>query len=142
VQHRIERWLQHPVTFGVVPLFALVNAGVMLPTSGQSFTSQPALLATVAGLVIGKPLGIFGAAWLAVRVGVSALPDEATWYRVFGVATLGGIGFTMSLFIAGLAFGAGALLDAAKIGVLAGSLVTGVVGALLLSRKSPVAVRD
>jgi NhaA family Na+:H+ antiporter len=90
--------------------------------------------------VVGKPLGIFGAAWLAVRLRVAALPDDADWYRVFGVATLGGIGFTMSLFIAGLAFRDGRL-DAAKVGVLGGSLITGLVGALLLSRANRQGVR-
>jgi NhaA family Na+:H+ antiporter len=133
VQHRIEHRLQHPVTFGVVPLFALANAGVTLPVELLAFTREPAVLASALGLIIGKPLGIFGAAWLAVRLRIAALPGDADWYRVLGVATLGGIGFTMSLFIAGLAFG-DSRLDAAKIGVLGGSLLTGLAGALLLSR--------
>lgn len=132
VQHRLERGLHWPVTYLVVPIFAFANAGVTLPGSVAAFASQPAVLATALGLVIGKPLGITGAAWLAVRAGWAALPDGADWPRVIGVAALGGIGFTMSLFIAALAFGEGALLDAAKVGVLGGSLVAGVGGAALL----------
>jgi NhaA family Na+:H+ antiporter len=140
VQHRLEHALQRPVTFGVVPLFALANAGVTLPADLLAFTREPAVMASALGLVVGKPLGIFGGAWLAVRLRVAALPDDADWYRVFGVATLGGIGFTMSLFIAGLAFRDGRL-DGAKIGVLGGSLIMGLVGALLLSRANRQGVR-
>jgi NhaA family Na+:H+ antiporter len=140
VQHRIEHALQHPVTFGVVPLFALANAGVTLPADLLAFGREPAVLATALGLVIGKPVGIFGAAWLAVRLRLAALPADADWSRVFGVAVLGGIGFTMSLFIAGLAF-ADQRLDAAKVGVLAGSLVTGVLGALILAHANRRTVR-
>ncbi len=140
VQQRIEHALQHPVTFGVVPLFALANAGVTLPAELLAFAQEPAVLATALGLLVGKPLGIFGAAWVGVRLRIAALPADADWYRVFGVATLGGIGFTMSLFIAGLAFG-DSRLDAAKVGVLGGSLLTGVVGALLLARANQRAVR-
>ncbi len=132
VRHRLERGLQWPVTYLILPVFAFANAGVTLPPSFATFASQPALLASALGLVVGKPLGITGAAWLAVRAGWASLPAGADWPRVFGVAALGGIGFTMSLFIAALAFGEGVLLDAAKVGVLAGSLVAGSAGALLL----------
>ncbi len=137
VQDRLEARLQHPVTYGVVPLFALVNAGVMLPQPLAPFLSQAAVPATIVGLVIGKPVGIFGAAWLAVRAGVARLPGDATWGQLLGVAVLGGIGFTMSLFIATLAFGSDGPLDAAKLGILAGSTLAGVVGALLLARLRP-----
>lgn len=142
VQHRLEQGLHWPVTYLIVPLFAFANAGVTLPEHIGAFATQPAVLATALGLVIGKPLGITGAAWLAVRAGWATLPDGADWPRVIGVAALGGIGFTMSLFIAALAFGESALLDAAKVGVLAGSLVAGSLGALLLCsrhRKSSAA---
>lgn len=140
VQSRIEHALHTPVSYGIVPLFALANAGVTLPPDVVQFTQQPAVLATTLGLVIGKPLGIFSAAWLAVRLRLADLPQDSDWQRVLGVATLGGIGFTMSLFIAGLAFGEGAQLDAAKIGVLAGSLLTGIGGALLLARQARAGV--
>jgi NhaA family Na+:H+ antiporter len=136
VQSRIEHALHTPVGFGIVPLFAFANAGVTLPADVVSFTQQPAVLATMLGLIIGKPVGIFTAAWLAVRLRLAELPRDADWQRVLGVATLGGIGFTMSLFIAALAFGEGTQLDAAKVGVLAGSLLTGASGALLLARRT------
>lgn len=132
VQHRLERGLYWPVTFLIVPIFAFANAGVALPENIAAFATQPAVVATTLGLALGKPLGITGAAWLAVRLGWASLPEGADWVRVIGVAALGGIGFTMSLFIAALAFGEGALLDAAKLGVLAGSLIAGGGGALLL----------
>lgn len=143
VQERLEHHLNWPVTYLIIPLFALANAGVTLPDDLASFARQPAVSAAALGLVIGKPLGIFGAAWLAVRFRWADLPADADWYRVFGVATLGGIGFTMSLFIAALAFGENAQLDAAKIGVLSGSLITGIAGAVMLSfarRPEPSAV--
>jgi len=133
---RIEHALGGPITFGVVPLFAIANAGVTIPADVGTFLREPAVIASAAGLVIGKPFGIFGAAWLSVKLGIASLPEQADWRRVFGVATLGGIGFTMSLFIAALAFGEGPRLGAATIGVLIGSFVTGAVGALWLSRMS------
>ena len=140
VQHRLEQWFQRPVTFGVVPLFALANAGVVIPADIGALARDSAVLASAVGLLVGKPIGIFGAAWLAVKAGISQLPDDADWFRVFGVATLGGIGFTMSLFIATLAFGESPRLDAAKIGVLGASLLSGLLGALLLVRAQKRAV--
>ena len=137
VQDRLEARLQHPVTYGVVPLFALVNAGVALPEPLAPFLAHAAVTATMVGLVVGKPVGIFGAAWLAVRAGVARLPEDATWSQLFGVAILGGIGFTMSLFIATLAFGRTGPLDAAKVGILAGSTMAGLAGALWLARLRP-----
>lgn len=136
VQHRIEQALATPVNFGIVPIFALANAGVTLPADIAAFASQPAVTATALGLVIGKPLGIFGAAWLAVKARWADLPLNCSWSGLFGVSILGGIGFTMALFIAGLAFGESTQLDAAKIGVLGGSLVTGLTGALFLARQA------
>ena len=87
---------------------------------------------TIAGLVLGKPIGIVLLAWLAVRLGVSALPNAVQWGHMLGIGILAGIGFTMSLFVANLAFGVGPLLDAAKVGVLAASLASGQCGGLLL----------
>ncbi|MCZ8203831.1 Na+/H+ antiporter NhaA [Gemmatimonas sp.] len=136
VQHRIEQVLARPVNFGIVPIFALANAGVTLPADVAAFATQPAVTATMLGLLIGKPLGIFGAAWLAVKVRWAELPADCTWGGLFGVAILGGIGFTMALFIAGLAFGESPQLDAAKIGVLCGSLLTGSLGAAVLMRQA------
>lgn len=136
VQHRIEQALAKPVNFGIVPLFALANAGVTLPADVAAFATQPAVTATALGLIVGKPLGIFGAAWIAVKTRFAELPADSTYDGLFGVSILGGIGFTMALFIAGLAFGQSAQLDAAKIGVLGGSLVTGLIGAAVLATRA------
>jgi NhaA family Na+:H+ antiporter len=91
----------------------------------------------VLGLAIGKPLGIMLASYLAVRAGAADLPRGVAWRHVHGAGWLGGIGFTMSLFVAGLAFADPAVLDIAKLGVFAASLLAGVVGYLLLRRPSP-----
>jgi len=126
--------LLHPwVGFGVMPLFALANAGVAVDL--RDF-GHPVALAVAAGLVLGKPIGILGASWLAVRSGVAALPSGVGWAALAGAGALGGIGFTMALFIAGLAL-EGALLDAAKIGTLSGSVLSAALGLALLRRHLP-----
>lgn len=138
VEQQIEHTLQFPVSYGIIPLFALANAGVVIPDNLGALATTTATMATASGLLIGKPVGIFGAAWLAVRLRWASLPSDATWYGLFGVSVLGGIGFTMSLFVAALAFGTHADLDAAKLGVLGGSLCAGVLGTfLLLLRGTP-----
>ncbi|HVG97035.1 MAG TPA: Na+/H+ antiporter NhaA [Chloroflexota bacterium] len=130
--HRLEHALHPWVAFAVMPLFALANAGVALPRDPLATVADPVTLGVLAGLVVGKPLGITAAALLATRTGLAVLPDGVTWRQVTGAAVLGGIGFTMSLFIAALAFADAALLDAAKLGILGASLVAGLGGWLLL----------
>lgn len=132
----IERKLHVIVAFGIMPLFALANAGVQLTGEGQGLAlTHPVTLGIFLGLVLGKPFGITIFSWLAVRLGLAELPRGVTWRLIHGVAWLGGIGFTMSLFVAGLAFpGAPALLTAAKIGVLVASLTAGICGWFLLWR--------
>jgi Na+:H+ antiporter, NhaA family len=136
---RLEHALHGIVSFGIMPVFALANAGVTLDASslGSALVS-PVTLGAALGLLIGKPLGIFGFSWLAVRLRIAALPQGSSWVACLGVAVLGGIGFTMALFIAGLAFPAGTpraeLLDAAKLGILVASAIAGVAGSLLLRR--------
>jgi NhaA family Na+:H+ antiporter len=143
---RIEHALAPWTSFVVMPVFALANAGVALAGGSGASLLGAVPLGVALGLVIGKPLGVAGAAWLAVRAGVAQLPHGVSWSQLRGAACLAGIGFTMSLFIAGLAFGAGphaeagapgAELAGAKLGVLGGSLVSGVLGWLLLRRASP-----
>ena len=132
---RLEHLLHPWTSFLIVPLFALANAGVEL--GGDSFAGPGAARATVGvvlGLVAGKTLGITAAAWLAVRTGLGRLPEGATWPMVAGVAALGGIGFTVALFIAELAFAPGPLQDAAKIGVLSASALAAALGATMLRR--------
>ena len=134
---RLEHALHGPVAFGIMPLFALANAGLTLDAATLgSAIGHPVTLGAALGLVLGKPLGIAGFSWVAVRLGMAALPRGSTWTAVSAVAVLAGIGFTMALFIAGLAFPAGApdggLLDAAKLGILGASALTGIVGSLML----------
>lgn len=130
--HRLEHALAKPVAFLIVPLFGFVNAGVSLEGVGapQAFASLP--LAIALGLFLGKQLGIFGSIWVAVKLGIAIRPKDASWIQVYGVALLCGIGFTMSLFIGGLAFADVAQGDAVKIGVLMGSLASALAGALVL----------
>jgi NhaA family Na+:H+ antiporter len=128
---RIERALNGVVAFVILPIFALANAGVALGGAGRALAS-PIALGVVLGLMVGKPLGITLASVLAVRTGVADLPAGVTLRHLHGAAWLGGIGFTMSLFIAALAFHDAALLNIAKIGIFAGSLGAGLTGILLL----------
>jgi Na+:H+ antiporter, NhaA family len=139
---RLEHALHGPVAYAIMPLFALANAGVSLSagTVGDA-SASPVTLGVILGLLIGKPLGITGFSWLAVRFGIAALPGGVTWRALAGAGVLGGIGFTMALFIAGLAFQGSVLLDAAKLGVLSASAVAGVAGWLLLRRQTLTADR-
>ncbi len=119
----------HPwSSFVVMPIFALANAGVIL--SLDAF-SDPVGLSIAAALVVGKPLGVFAFAFAAVRLGIADLPRGVSWGAVLGGGCLAGIGFTMSIFIAGLALDAD-LLDAAKVGILEGSILSGVLGVVIL----------
>jgi NhaA family Na+:H+ antiporter len=139
---RIEQKLHGVVAFGIMPLFALANAGVHFGADLFGTLSIPVTLGIVLGLVIGKPLGITLIAWLATRLGAAALPSGIRWRALHGVSWLGGIGFTMSLFIAGLAFRSSpALLDSAKVGILAASLAAGLVGWIMLRRPAPTPER-
>lgn len=128
----LERYL-HPVTaFGILPLFALFNAGVRLDGRIGEALLQPVSLGIVLGLFLGKQVGITLTSFLAVKSGQAELPPGVTMAQLFGASVLGGIGFTMSIFVAGLAFPEGPLLSAAKLGILAASALSGVVGFLVL----------
>ena len=133
--HRMERALHPWVTFLIMPLFALANAGVPLGGDVAGALLQPVALGVLLGLVVGKPLGITLACWLTVRTRVASLPSGITWGHIHAASWLGGIGFTMSLFVAGLAFNEESLLTMAKLGILSASLIAGIVGAMLLSRQ-------
>ncbi len=131
---RLEHALHPGMRFVVMPLFALANAGVSFSGLGLSMMTDPVVLGVFFGLVVGKQVGILSFAWLAVRTGVAALPSDLRWRHVYGAAWLGGIGFTMSLFIANLAFNEAAALSSAKLGILSASLVAGGVGWAILRR--------
>ncbi len=127
---RLEHGLEYPVAYVIMPIFALANAGVRL--GGGSNLFHPVSLGIIAGLIVGKQLGITFFTWLNVRLGLATLPEGVTWRHIYGVGWLAGIGFTMSLFIAGLAFGISPLLDTAKVGILTASVIAGIVGWLIL----------
>ena len=133
---RLERALHPWVAFFVMPLFALANAGVVLDERALQAELHPVSLGIVLGLLVGKPLGIAGFAWLAVRLRLATLPSDLAWRHIAGVGLLGGIGFTMSLFIAQLAFPVleleGEWLGLAKVGILTGSLLAGLGGWAIL----------
>lgn len=134
---RLEAALHAWVAFAIMPLFALANAGLLLRAEAAE---HGIVWAVAAGLVIGKPLGIFLFVWVAVQIGVAQLPKKTSWTSLLGTCCLGGIGFTMSLFIAGLAL-SDELLDSAKIGTLVGSTVSAILGfgimAISLRNRSP-----
>jgi NhaA family Na+:H+ antiporter len=131
--HRLEHGLSRWVAFLIVPVFGFANAGVSVRGLTPAVLVEPVTLGVAAGLMLGKQIGVFGAAWLAIRLRLARLPVASSWAQLYGVSLLCGIGFTMSLFIGLLAFPTAALQDEVKIGVLVGSLASAVAGAILLS---------
>jgi len=125
------------VAFAILPVFAFANAGVPLTSGLADAVRNPVAWGVAAGLILGKPVGIALFSWIAVTLGVARLPPAITWRHVGGVACLGGVGFTISLFITELAFGEGALAHAARVGIFAGSLVAGTVGYFVLRATLP-----
>lgn len=137
MEHALTGW----VAFGIMPIFALANAGVSFEgIDVGSALAHPVSLGVLLGLFLGKQLGVFAFAWAAVKSGLAELPRGVTWRAVYGVSCLTGIGFTMALFIAGLAFDDALALDRAKMGILAGSLLAGLLGwGLLRTTGGPAA---
>ncbi|GLS83701.1 Na+/H+ antiporter NhaA [Paraferrimonas haliotis] len=135
LEHALTPW----VTFLVLPVFAFANAGVRLMDATAESFLNPITIGIACGLFIGKQVGIFGCCFLVVKAGLARLPAQATWLQLYGVSLLCGIGFTMSLFIGSLAFAEQGLdyLVSVKIGVVAGSLVSAIAGAWVLSRCKP-----
>ena len=128
MEHALHPW----VVFFIIPLFALANAGVTVGGNLSALLLDRVSLGIIAGLVLGKQLGITLASWLAVKLRVAQLPADVAWREIYAVGWLAGVGFTMSLFISELAFGSGEQLEAAKVGILGASLIAGVIGYLLL----------
>ncbi|MGH8093458.1 MAG: Na+/H+ antiporter NhaA [Chthoniobacterales bacterium] len=128
-EHALVPWSKH----FIMPIFALSNAGVALDSGVASALLHPISLGIICGLMLGKPIGIVSFSWLSTRGGVASLPTGANWRQILGVGMLGGIGFTMSLFVANLAFDATETLEIAKVGILAASLISGIGGAFVLS---------
>ena len=137
--HELEHELQSLVAFAILPLFAFANSGINLANVDVDFLFHPVPVGIAAGLFIGKQLGIFAFCWLGVRCGLTHLPGGMTWQSLYGTGILCGIGFTMSLFIGSLAFeetGANLLFDE-RLGIIIGSLLSGIVGYLVLRRSLP-----
>jgi len=128
--HRLEHLLHPWVAFLVLPVFALFNAGVSL--GGGGGVLNPVTVGVFLGLLVGKPVGVLVFSWLATRLGLASLPEGVGWPSMAGASFLAGIGFTMSLFVGGLAFEDGGLLDQAKLGVLSASVLAAVLGLALL----------
>lgn len=127
--HRLEDALHTPVAFLILPIFAFANTGIILSADWAQGLASSNSLGILLGLVIGKPLGILLLCFTAVTIGICKLPLDLRWRHVFGAGLLGGIGFTMSIFIANLAFpGQASLVDASKIAILVASLIAGVIG--------------
>lgn len=133
MEHALHGW----VAFLIIPIFALANAGVGLGGNLSEAFANPVTLGVILGLFVGKQIGVTGFAWLAVKIGWAELPVGVTWRQIYGVSYLCGIGFTMSLFIANLAFVDAAVLDNAKVGILAASIVAGLGGWFMLTRRAP-----
>ena len=131
---RLEHILHPWVGYFIMPIFALANAGIAIKGDFLSAFAQPVTLGVMAGLIFGKQIGIFSASYIAVKLGWSDLPSGMTWTRLYGLAWLAGIGFTMSLFIASLAFGESEFLAMSKAGILVASLISGIAGAAILNR--------
>lgn len=138
--HKLEHALHPWSAFLIVPLFGFANAGISLEGFGLGSLLEPLPLGIAAGLFLGKQLGIFSLIWAAVKLGIAQRPRGSTWLQIYGLAVLCGIGFTMSLFIGMLAFASSpTLIEEAKLGVMAGSLLSGVLGYAVL-RFAPPAV--
>ena len=135
VEHALKPW----VSYAIVPIFAFVNAGVPLAGMSPSTLTTPIPLGIISGLFFGKQLGVFGAAAAAINLRLAKLPEGASIAQLYGIATLTGVGFTMSLFIGTLAFGDENLMAEVRIGVLVASIASGLVAWLVLIIAAPVA---
>jgi Na+:H+ antiporter, NhaA family len=137
--HRLEHFLHRPVALIVLPIFALANTGIVISSGWQDLLSANSA-GIIGGLALGKPLGITLLSFIAVAIGVCRLPTDLNWWHIFGAGLLGGIGFTMSIFIANLAFtGNAEVINASKMAILLASLTAGVLGLISLrfSAKHP-----
>ena len=128
IEHALHPW----VAFGIMPLFALANSGIVIGSDFLTSVINPVSIGVTAGLVLGKFIGILFFTWLMVKTGMGILPEGANWRHITGVALLGGIGFTMSLFISGLAFKNPEFVNQAKYGILIASILAGLLGTLVL----------
>ncbi len=136
----LQHFLHKPVAFFILPLFAVANTCIAIGNNWQSGLAQPNSLGIMAGLIIGKPLGIWVFSFIGVGLGLCALPEDLKWKNIIGAGFLGGIGFTMSIFITLLAYNNADIITNSKIAIIAASIIAGAIGFLLLKQtlKSPV----
>jgi NhaA family Na+:H+ antiporter len=133
--HRIEHNLHPLVAYFIMPVFAFANAGITIESDFINSLIHPVTIGILAGLFLGKQIGIFMFSWIACKIRVASLPENISWRQMYGIGLIGGIGFTMSLFIAALAFGESDLIINAKAGIILGSLLSGIAGYLMLRMK-------
>lgn len=126
--HHLIRKLHPWIAYGILPLFAFANAGLSFLNINLATFIHPLPLGIIVGLFLGKQLGIFGASWLAIKTKLAKLPHGVSWWHIYGIALICGIGFTMSLFIASLAFGDNELTALVRLGVFTGSILSGITG--------------
>ena len=137
--HNLEHFLHKPVAFIILPIFALANTGILVGADWMQNLTSVNSLGITAGLILGKPLGVTFLCFVAVKSGICGLPPDLNWRHVFGAGILGGIGFTMSIFIANLAFAGNAeIINASKMAILSASLTAGTVGLLWFIRFSKI----
>lgn len=134
--YKLQHFLHKPVAFIILPIFAIANTGIPLSGNWFSTITKPNSLGVLLGLLIGKPLGIFAASFISVKMRLSRLSSDLTWKHVVGAGFLGGIGFTMSIFITLLAFPNVETIQTTKVSILLSSLVAGVIGFVILSRQA------
>ncbi|MGN6211210.1 Na+/H+ antiporter NhaA [Parafilimonas sp.] len=130
--YMLQHFLHKPVSFLILPLFAIANTGIAIPGNWVEGLMQLSSIGIIAGLVIGKPLGISLFSFAAVKAGLCQLPSQVSWTNIIGAGVLAGIGFTMSIFITMLAFNDAAIVNSAKIAILIGSVIAGITGLLWL----------
>ena len=138
----LQHWIHKPVAFLILPLFALANTAIVIEPDWYKNLSTTTSLGIFAGLIIGKPFGIWISSFIAVKFGISILPEGVKWKHLFGAGLIGGIGFTMSIFITLLAFEDTTLINQAKIAVMLASLVAGLIGFLWLKSTLPATITD
>ncbi|MFZ7090118.1 Na+/H+ antiporter NhaA [Primorskyibacter sp. 2E233] len=126
--HALEHALSPYVLYFIIPVFAFANAGVVLKGLSFSDLFAPLPLGIALGLIIGKQIGVFGVTFVMVKMGLARMPSGATWAQIYGIACLAGIGFTMSLFIGSLSYSDATLMNEVRLGVLAGSVISGILG--------------
>lgn len=139
--HSLEHGLTPYVLYGIIPIFAFANAGVVLTGLSLSDLLAPLPLGIALGLIVGKQIGVFGVTFAMVKLGIARLPHGANWLHIYGIACLAGVGFTMSLFIGGLSFDDPAMMNQVRVGVLSGSILSGILGyvALMLASRTALA---